>query len=522
MRIGKWQKIYENVIPLPETLSTAFGLTNGSQLHVAPLKQQDENIFDAEIVVSPVPVENWGSAVRLSVRLQHCPKALSIATKFLKDENINILLTEACATYKERAHWDAICDVSMNDGFKNVSTHDRKEYKEKMNNLLEDLNTKLKRYIEEETNQKFFLSEDESFSLFSTLPGLNDAHFNCELTRKDTRPFQSGAITLPSDLRKYVQTALGINRDYFPHYAIITGNTEQRYLVIWFINDYQNLFITRIDNKLENLAGKGIGVLHQILDALPDKINLLKIANYVTEKTDKIERGRLELLGKWPQLSQKRNAEKDFRDEISALVIMDTDGHKKSNTLEVVDFINPEDDMPRIYISYSTNYEKNMLDTLYNALVDIDFEPIMGTRHQEYITGVDNTAPTIIEQSFSLIPTCAAFISLQVCRDDFKCGKRYLLSPWAIAEEVYAWKSEVGKLIRLRDVRIESPRWHQNIQHFDFCHDNVGDFNNAVAKLIAEMKEWKKEKHGRQSIINARKNLFKLRQQTKKPDSESY
>ena len=142
MRVGKWQKIYRNVVPLPQTLSTAFGLSNGSQLHLAPLKlTADPNIIDAEIVVSPVPVESWVSSCKLSVRLQHCPKALSVATKFLKKNNINILLTEACATYKERAHWDAICDIKLNADFDNVPTGNRDSYAIKMNELLTDLNT---------------------------------------------------------------------------------------------------------------------------------------------------------------------------------------------------------------------------------------------------------------------------------------------------------------------------------------------------------------------------------------------
>ncbi len=510
MRIGKWQKIYQNVIPLPETLSTAFGLNDGSQLHLAPIKSQDQHIRDAEIVVSPVPYDSWRSACRLSVRLQHKPKSLSVATKFLREQNINILLTEACATYQERAHWDAICDINLVNGFEKLSSIDRNTYQKELVAFLDHLNAQFLHYISHPDHQEFFLTGTEAFAKFSTLPSLNDAYFNCDFTKGSTVIFRSGGIKLPGKLYDYVQNVLEFPLDTFPQYAIITGNTEQRYLVIWFITDYQNLFVARIDNELQDLLGKGVGVLNQMLEALPHEINLLKISNYVTEKTADIERGRLELLGHWPTLRDHRKEfEEKFRDRISIIEIEDIDGLKKPHALTVSDFINPKDDIPRVFISYSTKIEEAKLESLKNSLREIDCEPILGTEYNLELTGMNGTSSsTVVERAFKLIPTCAAFISLQVIREDFKCGDRYLLSPWIIAEEVYALKENIIFMIRLRDSRVDSPRWNENIEHIDF--DSEEDFESALHDLVRRIKEWKNSDPWKTANRRARLNLHKI------------
>ncbi len=62
-------------------------------------------------------IESWSSVCGLSVSLADRLRALATATNFLKTMHINILLTEACVTYADRAHWDAIVDLSNTPGF---------------------------------------------------------------------------------------------------------------------------------------------------------------------------------------------------------------------------------------------------------------------------------------------------------------------------------------------------------------------------------------------------------------------
>jgi len=510
MRVGNWQKIYGNEIPIPETLSTAFGLSDGSQLHLAPIVSKDKKLKEVEIIVSPVEVNSWASAVRLSVRLQDRPKSLHCATEFLRQHMINILLTEACSTYKERAHWDAICDVKMVDGFNEISLTNRDEYKEDIKDFLNRLNTKLHRHMIKKQNKKYFLSGLDFHGLFSELPGLNDAHFNCDKSGKCIVPFQTGEIKIPLDLQSYIRTELNLKGDNFPQYAIITGNTEQRYLVIWFINDYENLFVTRIDNELTDLKGQGIGVLNQMLNAIPPEINLMRTSNYVTKKTLKTEKGRIEMLGHWDNLIHNKEKNKTkFIEWIESIVIHDIDGTSRKNALSVASFEHPTDDLPNVYISHSTEHDEKKLDILFKELREIKCEPILGTEYRGGRNGFGGTSKTVIEYSFGPINECVVFISLISARSELKCGKKYLPSPWLIAEEVFAWKSGIKFMVRLQDSKVEVPKWNRHIVSIPFSSNE--EFKNAASKLIKEIKKMQKQDDWEEGVNQARQNILRRR-----------
>jgi hypothetical protein len=83
---------------------------------------------DAQIIITPIPPTSWKSVCRLSVRLHDKPKALAKALRFLREREITILLTEAAATFQERAHWDAICDLTSYKGYANTNASVPTEY----------------------------------------------------------------------------------------------------------------------------------------------------------------------------------------------------------------------------------------------------------------------------------------------------------------------------------------------------------------------------------------------------------
>ena len=513
MRVGKLQKIYYGMIPIPETLSTIFALNEGAQLHLAPIRSESIRRGYVEIVVSPVPYDSWVSVCKLSARLKHKPKALAVASRFFRQERINILLTEACTNYQDRAHWVAICDVALADRFDKVSKQERGEYKRQIEFFMDELTKRLLIFIEQPDNKEAF--HPETFAKFTTLTGLNDAHFICDESKRFTVGFHEGAITLPKLLYNHICSELGCKTDKFPHYALIYSNTEQRYLVIRFMNDSEDLFICRIEDELAGLEGKGIGVLNQMLDALPSEIDFFSISNYVTEKTADRERGTIELVGHWPGFAANtETCERKLEDIISGMEIEDIDPdntQKKKGALALKHIRNAKDDNPRIFISYSTKHEIQKLEYLRKCLLKIDCEPLLGTDFEEDLKGPYPPALTVFEQSFRMIPTCVAFISLQVTREDFKCSDRFVLPPWAIAEEVFAWKEEIPYLIRLRDERMDNPRWNQHIQSFEFNSDKRGSFEKAVKELVGKLKLYKNERRWIEAEIEARKRLFELR-----------
>src|SRR4029077_16472067 len=108
---------------------------------------------------------------------------------------VNILLTEACATYQNRAHWDAICDVSQCSEFSDLSLPQR-FFEEGMKKFLEGLTGDINNYIVASENREFFLTGPEQHAQFSALTGLNHASFGCDLSHSDEVMCKVGGIEL--------------------------------------------------------------------------------------------------------------------------------------------------------------------------------------------------------------------------------------------------------------------------------------------------------------------------------------
>lgn len=130
-----------------------------------------------------------------------------------------------------------------------------------------------------------FLSGSDRHAVFSPLTGLNQASFRCDLTSADTVIFHKGGIELPDKLVRHLRTTLGSFSGMVPPvpaYALITGNTEQRYLRLYFIHDVAAFFMACIEYDVTHLAGDGIGTMNQLLMALPEDVNLLRLANHIS------------------------------------------------------------------------------------------------------------------------------------------------------------------------------------------------------------------------------------------------
>lgn len=508
MRLGKWVPVYRNFIPIPQSMAMAFGLTEGSLLHLAPIRQNgDRHSFHVEIIVSPIPIQGWRSACRLSVRLKNTPRALANATGFLRKRRINILLTEACATYRNRAHWDAICDVSQCSEFSDLSLPQR-FFEQGMKDFLDNLTNDINSHIEAAENREFFLTGPEQHAVFSALTGLNDASFGCDLSHSDEVMCKVGGIEFSESLINVVSAVCKTGPHALPEYAMITGNTEQRYLRMYFIHDYENMFQATVKNELRGLSGDGIGILHQFLNALPVEINLLKLSNHIEEKKPGYERGRIDVIGHWEmepvspdradRTAHLQRMEAKITDLVKSIEIEDVDGTKHGQLLEVTEFSSPELTYPRVFISYSTRRAERELQAVISALWQHNWEPILGTDFGQAFLSDDPGilgSPDVVQTSFRSIDGCIAFVSLQTKRDDFcivdeeQLNRRYVLPPWAVAEEVYAWSSKIPFLARLKDRAIEDPRYNRHASVFEFQNDL--EFLEQVKRLLDELNKFR-------------------------------
>lgn len=145
MRLGKWIKVFDRNVPIPMTLAASFGLREGSELYLAPMRaDMAPHSTSVEIIVSPIPTSSWRSICRLSVRLHHRSRALARATSYLRDKRINILLTEAAATFQERAHWDAVCDLRVSSEYARMVTCSHDSYELEMEHLLKDMSENIR------------------------------------------------------------------------------------------------------------------------------------------------------------------------------------------------------------------------------------------------------------------------------------------------------------------------------------------------------------------------------------------
>jgi hypothetical protein len=242
MRIGKWVPLYKRMLPIPQRLATSFGLTEGSELYLAPIMDSDQrHHFGCEVMVSPVPIQSWRSVCRLSVRLQDRPRALATATSFLRQERVNILLSETCSTYQRRAHWDALCDLSETPGFSQLNKIERPLYEAAMEKFLNVLTSNFHKFMKAPDHREAFLMDPMRHAQFSPLTGLNDAYFICDLGQHAKARYTAGGIELPESLASTVSAYCKMDVPALPEYAMITGNTEQRYLRVLFLKDHDRL-----------------------------------------------------------------------------------------------------------------------------------------------------------------------------------------------------------------------------------------------------------------------------------------
>lgn len=201
--------------------------------------------------------------------------------------------------------------------------------------------------------------------------------------------------------------------------------------------------------------------------------------------------------------------ESQFQRDIDLLNLEDIDGIKHSQCVKLVGFSTPRYAYPRVFISYSTNQAADKLTLLRNKLVEHNFEPIVGTDIGAVPSlGGGTVSADVMESAFQKIPTCVAFLSLQTKRDDFlqKDG-RFILPPWSVAEEVFAWARGVPFLARLREQGVEDPRYNRNVRELIFNSDD--DYEGKVTQLMHDLNTFRQGDLFDNALKAARRTLYR-------------
>lgn len=513
MRLGKWIRIFERTVPIPPAFSASFGLRAGSELHLALMKTQGYT-GDAELIVSPIPTSSWHSVCRLSVRLHDKPFALGKALAFLREKKISLLITEAAATFQERAHWDAVCDLQYCPEFAAMRGKPFESYEKAMEALLIQLSSELRHWAAAPANRDVFLSGGDAHAEFSPLTGLNIAAFRCDLTRAQRVAFEFGAVNLPDLTVSDVRNSLALHRAdsiSIPTHALITGNTEQRYLRLYFIRNVEAFIMAEIELDVRKISGDGLGMLHQVLMALPDSLNILHLTLHRIRLPVDGDRALTKLIGYWPSHSEAELRERELalRARIDTAEVEDIEGNRHSGLAKLTAFSTPDFERPRVFISYSTKVGEAKLAALRNELIANNFDPVVGTElGGRQMLGGDYVTADVLAGALEKIPTCIAFISLHLKRDDFRQSSgRCLVPPWVVAEEVFAFARGIYFLARLREDGVDDPRYNKNTLELVFSSDE--EFALRVAELMQRLNQARQDGQFQGALRAARQAQYR-------------
>lgn len=140
-----------------------------------------------------------------------------------------------------------------------------------------------------------------------------------------------------------------------------------------------------------------------------------------------------------------------------------------------------ENQDPRIFVSYTAHDEPKIA---YTADV-LRANGLTAVMHQlERVVQDDSLLETF--------DTCGAFLSLNLKRNDFKVaadhGERFVLPPFAVAEELLAWTHHIGMIVRVSDVAVDDAPYNLHVPTFRFSTD--ADFFQAVDAAVAELRRF--------------------------------
>jgi hypothetical protein len=502
-------RIFSNTVPVPIAFSASFGIREGGRLYLAPMVtgRRSRN-DDAQVIITPIPPSSWKSVCRLSVRLHDKPKALAKALRFLREREISILLTEAAATFQERAHWDAICDLSAYKGYANTGELPFESYQVKMRNIVSALDEELKHWASSPENRDVFLTGVDMHADFSLLTGLNIAYFRISPGNVFESEFDAGGVVLPDALEKELKRLLNL-RGFPPisSHALITGSTEQRYMRLLFIRDSSSFMFADIECSLPKHSAAGIGMLERVLCRLPDDLNLLHITEYREAKGEGQEVTGIKLIGDWPDHNKE-----DFGRMIESIEVDENDPDSRQQLVSLRDYATPSTAFPKIFISYSIAYDEQRCRLLQNKLIENNYEPVIGTEYSESLDlAGQRVSEDVLTKSLSQIPSCVGFIALHSARPDFELKNgRHTIPPWLVTEEVFAWSRNIGYLARLAEEGVGGPSYNKNTQTFSFSKE-ADSFDKAVTKLVRDINSFRQNPKFLEAWRLARKAQYQRR-----------
>lgn len=482
MRLGKLVKTFGDIVPIPRALSYSFGIEDGHELYIVPIRPVNgQSSSGYEIVVSPIPASSWASVCRLSVRIKNESGVLIHATNFLKEMRINIFIIEAAVTFLDRAHWDAVCDLKHYAPYINLYNLCKgSPNEEQMAELIHDLNKKFSAYTSTGHESSYYLDEADYGKRFSLLTGLNRISRQCDLRSAVPARIVNGSFSLPTQIMATLQMRCEQNATgplFISRRALLTGSTEQRYIRILFLFSEANYFSCAIDYDITGFVGDGLGVINQIISTMPDGTNILQLSNASSKNSER----QLGMLNMIAYLCKSEQSDEDFSrvlgERINSLELCDADGACYPEKVKVRGLNRLRTAEPRVFISYSIDGNYAWLSGLQKILAANGFEVILGTESED---------SDVVASSLGMISSCVAFFSLATRKTDCKLSRRgsYAYPPWLIIEEERAHTANIKFICRLIQDGVEdNPRG--NVRRHRFSERNFDDilkfaFNSFV------------------------------------------
>jgi hypothetical protein len=499
MRIGRWVPVYQRLVPIPRSIDMGLNLFENAELHLAVVDNDTITEHRADLLLSPVPARLWRSVCRLFVRIPESIPSLTMVTRFLREQRVDVLFSEYSRTLNNEARFGAICDISRTVEYEPLAAIPRSDFAETVSVILDRLTSNLNHCLLSELANGS-QARRTTHAAFTPLTELSDASFAARFDRIETLRYRAGAIELPYSIGTYVSYACGFDPPTLPGQVLLTANREQHYVRMEFRRSFERLFRLQVETTTFDFAGGNADVLDQFVRALPPRIEVLSAAANVIATTPTAQHGRIEILGDWHDVDGDRAGqaenENHLRGALDGLVIHDREGRSHREVFRLVSLAATRASYPRVYISYSAGGTRDeRVVALLSALNDNDFTPVLGTQWPESADDARQVAPDVLRTTFSAIATCVAVISLHTKRDDYAVmgtdGRpRYVLPPWVAAEEAYAIVSS-PLVLRLRGKDVEDPRYGQHTWTHTFDESEDASFLAAVEAAVSELNKFR-------------------------------
>ena len=330
---------HELIVNIPHYHRSSMGLFSKTAVYAVPRYYKgstgtSEKATYREIILTPFDPKSWGDLWKIEMTTKEFPGVVNLITKFIANEQINILVQESLTTEQNKTH--AITIIANMVDYTGDSNHsariDIKEFgNENLDNLkakLEGIENEKKELITQSISIKrmeFLANNSLRAEDVSQIYRNEDFLINPEFSLIDNRQTK-----LPGRIAKYLK----INEEQTSINASIFSDTEEKYLIVYLFDKTQDSI------AIDVVHGDALGAINAFTGKIIDvdkRINILNCFNRI-ESMSKISH--------WNAILDITHCSRKLEELLSGLKNCEYNSYNKVKQVWLTDWINdPEDSL---------------------------------------------------------------------------------------------------------------------------------------------------------------------------------